>query len=164
MAKVLVVEDDRFLLNAYRVKLAKAGFEVQLAMDGEEALTALQTFFPDVILLDLVMPKKDGFMTLTEIKADPKLKVIPVIITSNLGQNEDVSRVMKLGAAGYMIKSDVGIEEIVTKLQEVIGLNPVAQAAAVLPSPAPQADATPSTAVETPASTAEPAVSTVPAA
>lgn len=126
MSKVLVVEDDKYLLNAYRVKLEKCGFEVQLAMDGEEAITNLKANLPDIVLLDLVMPKKDGFMTLAEMKADETLKNIPVLVTSNLGQKEDIDRVMQLGAAGYIIKSEVTIEEIVTKIQQTISAHVLA--------------------------------------
>ena len=120
MKKILVIEDDKYLINAYRVKLTAAGFEVKLAMDGEEAIEALKTFQPDIILLDLVMPKKDGFSVLEEIKRDSKTNKIPVIITSNLGQKEDVDRGMKLGAVDYIIKSDVSIADILTKINNIV--------------------------------------------
>lgn len=120
MSKILVVEDDKYLINAYRLKLSKMGFEVHLAMDGDEALTALATLHPDVILLDLVMPKRDGFSVLEEVKKNPNLKSIPVIITSNLGQKEDIDRGMKLGAADYIVKSDTPIEAIAEKITSVI--------------------------------------------
>jgi DNA-binding response OmpR family regulator len=120
MSKILIVEDDKYLINAYRVKMAKEGFEVQLAMDGDEALLVLNSFHPDVILLDLVMPKRDGFSVLEEIKKNPKLNKIPVIIASNLGQKEDIDRGMKLGATDYIIKSDMSMEGIVGKIQKII--------------------------------------------
>lgn len=115
--KVLVAEDDKFLSKVYQTKLSKAGFEIQMAQDGEEALQALRSFVPDVILLDLMMPKKDGFQVLQAINADEKLKSIPVIVTSNLGQPEDKKKAMDLGAKSYIIKSDTPIQEIITKLQ-----------------------------------------------
>jgi len=115
--KVLVVEDDRFLLNAYHAKLINAGFDLQTAANGEEALTVLQTFKPDVILLDLVMPRKDGFATLQEIKANDALKDIPVIVATNLGQKEDTQRVMELGAVECIIKSNLSLSDLVKKLQ-----------------------------------------------
>ena len=120
MAKVLVVEDDKFLTSAYRAKLSKSGFEVQVASDGEEALQILQTFQPDIILLDLVMPLKDGFATLPEIRAQEKFKNTPVIVASNLGQKEDVDKAMALGANDYIIKSDLSMDALVTKINDTI--------------------------------------------
>jgi two-component system, OmpR family, alkaline phosphatase synthesis response regulator PhoP len=120
MSKVLVVEDDKFLSSAYKVKLTKSGFEVQMAGDGQEAIELLQNFRPDIILLDLVMPRKDGFTTLAEIKQHPQLKNIPVIVTSNLGQKEDLDKAMGLGALDYIIKSDLSMDTLVAKINEVI--------------------------------------------
>lgn len=120
MKKILVVEDDKYLVNAYRVKLTASGFEVKLAMDGIEAIEILKTFQPDIILLDLVMPKKDGFSVLEEIKKNSKISKIPVIITSNLGQKEDIDRGLKLGAVDYIIKSDISISDILTKINSFI--------------------------------------------
>lgn len=119
--KILIAEDDRFLANAYRVKLTKAGFEVKITSDGQEALTALRTFIPDLILLDLVMPVKDGFATLQEIKAHPTLRTIPVIVASNLGQKEDVDKAMKLGARDFVIKSDLSLDTLIQKIHKLVG-------------------------------------------
>ena len=119
--KILVAEDDKFLSNAYRVKLTKAGFDVKVAGDGAEALTILQTFIPDLILLDLVMPVKDGFATLEVIKADEKLKAIPVIVASNLGQKEDCDRALKLGAKDFVIKSDLSLDTLIQKIHSIVG-------------------------------------------
>lgn len=120
MAKVLVVEDDKFLTSAYRAKLTKSGFEVQVASDGEEALQILLTFEPNIILLDLVMPRKDGFATLPEIRAMEKFRTTPVIVTSNLGQKEDVDKAMSLGASDYIIKSDLSMDALVTKINDTL--------------------------------------------
>lgn len=119
--KILLAEDDKFLSTAYRVKLTKAGFEVKIARDGQEALDSLQTFIPDIILLDLVMPVKDGFATLEAIKADEKFKMIPVIVASNLGQKEDSDRAFKLGARGFIIKSDLSLDTLVQKINSIVG-------------------------------------------
>lgn len=121
MTKVLVVEDDKFLISAYRAKLVKSGFEVQIAQDGQEAIEVLQSFVPDIILLDLVMPRKDGFVALAEIRQDPRLKNIPVIVASNLGQKEDLDKAMSLGASDYIIKSDMSLDGIIAKIQEKLG-------------------------------------------
>lgn len=120
-SKVLVVEDDRFLTSAYRAKLVRSGFEVQIATDGVEALEILKTFVPEIIILDLVMPRKDGFTTLAEIRAQESLKTIPVIVASNLGQKEDLDRAMSLGATDYIIKSDLSMDALVAKINSTIG-------------------------------------------
>ena len=120
MKKILIVEDDVFLANAYRVKLVKAGFEIQMATDGVEALNILKTFIPDLILLDLIMPVKDGFSTLHDIKANPTLKAIPVLVASNLGQEEDIERAKKLGAIDFIVKSNVTLAQLVEKINNIV--------------------------------------------
>jgi len=114
--KVLVVEDDNFLRSAYQAKLSKAGFEVQMAMDGEDALTILNNFIPDIILLDLVMPRKDGFATLEEIKKREALQKVPVIVTSNLGQQDSIDKVKAMGATDFITKTDLSINDLVDKI------------------------------------------------
>ncbi len=121
MKKILVAEDDKYLGTAYRVKLTKAGYQVQIARDGQEALEAMKSFIPDLIILDLVMPVKDGFATLEEIKLNPQLKSIPVIIASNLGQKEDTDRALKLGANDFVVKSDFSIQSLLEKITKLIG-------------------------------------------
>jgi len=118
--KILIAEDDHFLANAYRVKLTKAGFEVKITSDGEEAIKALSDFFPDLILLDLVMPVKDGFSTLEAIKNNEKYKKIPVLIASNLGQKEDLDKGIKLGADDYVVKSDLSLDDLVMKINGLL--------------------------------------------
>lgn len=120
MKKILVAEDDKFLSNAYRVKLTKEGFDVKIARDGNEALSMLTEFIPDIILLDLVMPNRDGFSTLEEIKKDSKLAHVPVLVASNLGQKEDLERGSKLGAAGYIVKSDMSMSSLVKTINSLL--------------------------------------------
>lgn len=120
--KVLVVEDDSFLIKAYVAKLTSAGFDLQTASDGEEALTVLKTFKPQVILMDLVMPRKDGFATLEEIKKQDDLKDIPVIVTSNLAQQEALDRAKALGAADFVTKSDLSMEDLVKRINKAAGV------------------------------------------
>jgi len=120
MPVILIVEDDTFLSSTYRLKFTKVGFTVYIAMDGQEAMNILQNVRPDVILLDLVMPVKDGFTVLSELKADEKLKSIPVIITSNLSQKEDIDKAKELGAADFIIKSDVSLDDLVKKVQNLL--------------------------------------------
>lgn len=117
--KVLVVEDDAFLVSAYRVKLTNEGIEVRTAGDGEEALVLLKSFAPDVIIMDAVMPRKDGFATLEAIKTDEKLKSIPIIMASNLGQKEEVDRAMSLGAVDFITKSNMSLADLIEKIKTV---------------------------------------------
>jgi len=120
MKKILVVEDDKFLSGAYRIKFVKLGFEVQLASDGDDALAHLQTFTPDLILMDLIMPGKDGFSTLIRLRSNQRWKTIPVIVASNLGQQEDIDKSMALGATDFIVKSDSSLEQVVNKINAVL--------------------------------------------
>jgi DNA-binding response OmpR family regulator len=120
MTKILVAEDDKFLSSAYRVKLTKAGYEVMIVLDGQQTMDALKTFKADLILLDLMMPVKDGFAVLEEIGKDASLKNIPIIIASNLGQKEDIDRGLSLGAKDYVVKSDLSLDDLVKKIQNQI--------------------------------------------
>ncbi len=115
--KILVAEDDKFLANAYRLKLVKAGFEVEVVSDGNELLSKLETFKPDLILLDLIMLVKDGFTVLAELKKGEH-KSIPVIIASNLGQSEDIKKGLSLGAIDYIVKSDTSLDELIEKINK----------------------------------------------
>jgi len=121
MKRVLVVEDDKFLVNAYRVKLSKAGYDVKVATDGEEVMKLLQTFVPDMIILDLVIPKKDGFSVLQDLKSTNSLKDIPIIVASNLGQKEDIERATKLGANDYIVKTDLSLKMLLEKIKNIVG-------------------------------------------
>jgi two-component system phosphate regulon response regulator PhoB/two-component system alkaline phosphatase synthesis response regulator PhoP len=118
--KILIGEDDKFLASAYRLKLTKVGFEIQIARDGEEVLKMLQTFTPDLILLDLVMPIKDGFAALEEIRANQSFKSIPILVASNLGQKEDIDRAMGLGANDFVVKSDLSLDELIKKINSML--------------------------------------------
>lgn len=118
---VLVIEDDEFLLNAYRTKLTKEGFDVHFAEDGEEAMKTLSSLHPNVILLDLILPNKDGFAVLEEIKKISSLSKIPVIVASNLSQKADIERCKKLGAHDFVVKSELSLDEIVAKIRKAAG-------------------------------------------
>lgn len=114
---VLVVEDDAFYANIYKTKLAKEKIEAQIVGNGNEAIKAARVRKPGLILLDLIMPGKDGFETLADLKADPMLKDVKVIVLSNLSQEEDVRRVKELGAAEYLVKANVPIQQVVEKVK-----------------------------------------------
>ena len=120
MKKILIAEDNKYLANAYRVKLEKSGYEVMLAESGDQAVSILSTTRPDLIVLDLVMPGMDGFAILEEISKTPSLKGIPVVVSSNLGQKEDIDKAKSLGALDYFVKSDVEPDDIVTKIKALL--------------------------------------------
>lgn len=119
-AKILLVEDDKFLATAIGDKLTREDFEVSHAVNGVEALNFARAKTPDLVLLDLIMPQKTGFEVLAELKLDAKLKNVPVIILSNLGQDTDIAKAKSLGAVDYLVKSDVQLKEVVEKIKQVL--------------------------------------------
>jgi CheY-like chemotaxis protein len=118
--KVLVIEDDKFLVNAYRIKFEKLGYEIRIAGDGLEALKMLNEWEPEILILDLVMPNMDGYEFLEKLRAMDKYKSIPVLISSNLSQPEDKEKASKLGANNYVVKGNLSLTELVEKLEELI--------------------------------------------
>lgn len=114
---ILLVEDDAFLSNLLKVRLQGENIKVSLAKDGEEAMKKIAEETPSLVLLDLILPKKSGFEVLEKISIDPKLKKIPIIIISNLGQTSDVERGKNLGAIEYFVKAKVSIDDLVTKVK-----------------------------------------------
>ncbi|TXH00539.1 MAG: response regulator [Candidatus Moraniibacteriota bacterium] len=119
---VLVVEDDPFYSKIYQTKLAKEKIPCEVVGNGNIALKRALEKQPALILLDLIMPEKDGFETLTDLKAEATLRDIPVIVLSNLSQEEDMKRVLGLGASEYLVKADVPIQTVIEKVKHYIGL------------------------------------------
>lgn len=119
--KVLLIEDDLSLLKIYSNKLRISGFDVSMATTGDEGLRKVQAEKPSIVLLDLILPGQDGFMVLEEIKKNPQTRKIPVIILSNLGQPDDIKRGQELGAADYLVKSNVSLVDLVGKVKKYIG-------------------------------------------
>lgn len=119
-ARILLAEDDRFLRRAGEVSLKRAGYEVVTASDGEEALQVARAQPPDLLLLDLIMPRMQGFQVLTELKRDPATAGIPVIILSNLGQEYDVQRAMEAGARAYLVKANLSMPDLVRHVAEAL--------------------------------------------
>lgn len=118
--KILVIEDDRSLQNALVEIVGQEGFESESALDGEEGLAKIKTFKPDLILLDIILPKKDGFEVLAEIKKDEAIKNIPVLILTNLEEVDNVQKALDLGATNYMVKSDFSLKDVVEKIRAAI--------------------------------------------
>ena len=119
IGKILLVEDDKFISRAFKDGLTRAGFEVVQAVDGVDALEKVRTDSPDLMLLDLIMPTKNGFDVLEEMKAK-NLKKFPVIILSNLGQELDIKKAKEFNADDYLIKSNVTLKEVVDKVKSFL--------------------------------------------
>lgn len=120
MKKILFIEDEPSLQKTVNEVLTQEGFKVFSALDGEKGLKLIKKEKPDLVLLDLILPKKDGFEVLKEIKEDKETKDIPVIILTNLEGVGDVEKALSLGAATYLVKAGYELEEIVTKVKQAL--------------------------------------------
>ncbi len=120
--KVMIVEDDEFISKVYEIKFAKEGIAISTARDGEEAIAKITAEKPNLILLDLMIPKKDGFAVLEEIKKNKVLAKIPVVVLSNLGSKADQDRVAALGANEFLVKVDNPIQNIIDKVNGYLKL------------------------------------------
>lgn len=117
---ILIVEDDVFLADLYKTKFALEGFKVSVAYDGEKGLDLARKVLPDVILLDLVLPKMTGFEILAALKSENATKNIPIILLTNLSQKTDVEKGLKLGANDYLIKAHFMPSEVVEKIKKLV--------------------------------------------
>ncbi|MDD5749236.1 MAG: response regulator [Patescibacteria group bacterium] len=116
--KILLIEDEEMLANMYEVKFKNEGYDLEKALDGVQGLEKAKSFKPDFILLDIIMPKMDGFSVLKAIKEDPDTKGIPVMLLTNLGQDEDIERGKQLGAIGYLVKANITPSEVVAEVKK----------------------------------------------
>jgi len=120
MAKLILIEDDPFLLSILTDKMKEAGFEVETATDGEDGLNKIKSGGFDLVLLDMVLPKKDGFKILEEIRDDSQIKNVPVIVLSNLYDKNNIEKAMLLGAKDYVVKAYNTPEEIILKIKSFL--------------------------------------------
>jgi DNA-binding response OmpR family regulator len=120
--KIVVVEDESFLLKALNMQLLNNGFDVCSAEDGATGLELVRETMPDLVLLDIILPKMNGFDVLKELKKDKKTKKIPIIILSNLGQDEEKKKGLKLGAADYYVKASTSLDTITGKINKILKL------------------------------------------
>lgn len=116
--KVLIAEDEKPMAMALKLKLEKEGFKAQIAYNGNECLEQIKDYQPDLLLLDIMMPEKDGFAVLEELKKQGNK--IPVLVSSNLSQKEDFERAEKLGAKGFYVKSNTTLADIIKKIKQVL--------------------------------------------
>jgi len=123
--KILLAEDDKFLRDICGTKLIKEGFQVVEAIDGQDVIKVLQKEKPNIILLDIVLPSVNGFEILAQIRgnADPQIAKTPVLMLSNLGQEDDIKKAMELGANDYLIKSNFTTQEITDKIKKTLKIN-----------------------------------------
>lgn len=121
MAKILLVDDDQLLVRMYQKKLENDGYEVAVADDGDVAIQKVKEFNPDLILLDIMMPKVNGYEVLKNLKASKTTKDIPVILLTNVGSSdEDLQKGMNLGAVAYLVKAGNRPDVVVSKVKEVL--------------------------------------------
>lgn len=118
--KILIVEDDRYISKMYQLKLSLEGYTVVVAENGREGVDKIKEFMPNVILLDILMPELDGFEVLNIVKNDAATKDIPVLIMSNLGQEDHIQKGMSLGAVGYIVKSQYTPSKVVETIKDVL--------------------------------------------
>lgn len=115
--KIVLIEDDEILAKVITEELSEAGFRVMAAHDGEAGLKLVKSEKPDLVLLDIVLPKKPGFEILEEIKRSPDTRHIPVIVITMLSQDEDIKKGLALGASDYIVKSQHAVAEIAEKIK-----------------------------------------------
>jgi CheY-like chemotaxis protein len=118
--RILLVEDDRFLRRAAEVCLRRAGYTVITAADGEEAVATARTANPDLVLLDLIMPRMQGFDVLRILRAQPNLERVPIVVFSNLSQDADRERAMQQGASGYLVKANLSLDALADAVGEAL--------------------------------------------
>lgn len=121
MKNILIIEDDAFLKDLESKKLASTGYKISTAGTMEELTKVLKEGNPDIILLDLMLPGVDGFEILKSLKASEATRPIPVLVFSNLTNDEEISRARELGAKEFYIKSNFTLDEIAQKIESIIG-------------------------------------------
>lgn len=120
MKTILFIEDESALQKTFSDTLSQEGYEIISALDGEIGLRLAKEKKPDLILLDIILPKINGFEVLKELKANPKTKDIPVIVLTNLEGMDDIDKAIELGATTYLIKAQYSLEEVVEKIKKVL--------------------------------------------
>ncbi len=121
MKKIIIVEDEEILRNLLQKKLTEEGYQVGVAEDGEDGLSKIRADKPDLILLDIIMPKMNGIEMLEEMVKDESLKDVPVIVVSNSGQPVEIDRAQKLGARDWLVKTEFEPQEVIDKVIALIG-------------------------------------------
>lgn len=118
--KILIIDDDQIISEMYRVKFGQSGFDADVLNTGKKALEKIKEYEPDVVLLDIVMYPVDGFAVLEEVNSGQLKKKPKVVVLSNVGQKEEIEKGKALGAADYIVKSNMTPSEVVSRVKEVI--------------------------------------------
>jgi len=118
--KILVIEDEATLQKALLEVLEQSGYEALSALDGEKGWELIQQEIPDLILLDIILPKMDGFEVLKNIKADDKTSQIPIIVLTNLGDISNIQKALELGANTYLVKADFHLDDVMEKIENTL--------------------------------------------
>ena len=121
MKKILIIEDEEIMIDLLQKKLTVEGYEISVARDGKEGLEKMKEVKPDLILLDIIMPKMGGFEVMEEMQKDRELKKIPVIVVSNSGQPVEIDKAQALGAKDLLIKTEFDPQEVIDKVKKQIG-------------------------------------------
>lgn len=121
MKKILFIEDEAALQEAFGGFLKQAGYKVLNALDGEIGLRLAKTEKPDLILLDIVLPKYNGFEVLEKLKSEKETENIPVIVLTNMEKMEDINKAIELGAKTYLVKTQYELKEVIDKIKKIIG-------------------------------------------
>lgn len=121
MKKILFIEDEQTLQKTFGDILKQGGYEMISALDGEVGLRLAKSEKPDLVLLDLILPRLHGFEVLEKLKEDPETKKIPIIILTNLERTEDIDKAIELGATTYLVKTQYTLEEVIEKIKKVLG-------------------------------------------
>jgi len=122
MAKIFIIEDDDFLNSAYEIKFKALGHDVHIETTGEHVEDKIKEVKPDIIVLDLILPKINGIEVLKRIKKNDSVSKIPVVISTNIGFADDIGECVALGAVDYFIKSDIPLDKLVAKI--IADINP----------------------------------------
>lgn len=117
---ILIVEDDEVILRALYLAFHSGDYTIATATDGESALKITERLKPDVVLLDLLIPKMNGFEYLKNMKSNPALAAIPVLVLSNLGDSEDIEKAKKLGALDYFVKADTDLASLAKRVKKIL--------------------------------------------
>lgn len=116
---ILAIEDDKFIVNAYKIAFENEGFETKIAKSGKEAISILKSYSPNIIVLDLLMPEEDGFSVLKKLQKNKKWAKIPVLIASNLDDPQHIEKAKKLGVGEYVVKSGISLVDLVNRIKEI---------------------------------------------
>lgn len=117
---ILIVEDDEIILRALYLSLHEEGYSLATATDGESGYSMTERLKPDLVLLDLLLPKKSGFDYLENIKANTKLKDVPVVVLSNLGDDKSIKKAKSLGALDYFVKAETDLSKLAQKIKSIL--------------------------------------------